>query len=276
MGCCGGFIGQVFNPVVDAVKDVGSFVDDAVNDVIPGGWATVAAVTGATMGVPTDFGLGEAAAAEGASGLASLPSSVLGAGDAFATGSELAAGLETAAPWGISAGAPAAEFGTFNPATISGIGADTSALGGMEWLGGTGSLPVGTAGLTAEQISNAALAGSVGSNAASGLGYLGGAESLPSGTAGITGVTNTPIWDSIKNTVSDVANPLGQSLTGGNTASLLARGLTGGLESSPIGYNMNKNPFSYPTQQPIQGSNTISTVPPELQNQNLLASLLRK
>ena len=143
-------------------------------------------------------------------------------------------------------------------------------------LGGTGSLPVGTAGLTAEQIGNAALAGSVGSNAASGLGYLGGAESLPSGTAGITGVTNTPIWDSIKNTVSDVANPLGQSLTGGNTASLLARGLTGGLESSPIGYNMNKNPFSYPTQQPIQGSNTISTVPPELQNQNVLASLLRK
>lgn len=281
-------VGDVVGGAVEAIGDVGSFVDDAVNDVVPGGWATVAAVTAATMGVPTDFGLGEAAAAEAAgtaaateTGLATLPSSVLGADAAFATGSELAAGLETAAPWGISAGAPAAEFGTFNPATVSGIGADTSSLGGMEWLGGTGSLPVGTAGLSAEQIGNAALAGSVGSNAASGLGYLGGAESLPSGTAGITGVTSTPIMDSLSNIGKSALDSFAQqpSSTNSNTAYLLAKGLTGGQQSMPIGYNMNQNPFSYPAQQSIQGGNTTSTVPQELQNQNQLnslASLLRK
>ena len=193
--------------------------------------------------------------------------SVLGADAAFATGSELAAGLETAAPWGISAGAPAAEFGTFNPATISGIGADTSSLGGMEWLGGAGTLAEGTAGLTAEQIANAGLAGSVGSNAASGLGYLGGAESLPSGTAGITGVTSTPIMDSLTNAAKSTLDALGTGQQGGsNTAYLLAKGLSGGQENMPIGYSMNKNPFAYTQSTPIQSVDPMKN----------LADLLRK
>lgn len=267
-------VGDLGQDVIDVVDDAGHWIDDKVNEEIPGGWGTVAAVTAATMGVPTDFGLGEAAAAEAAgtaaateTGLATLPSSVLGADAAFATGSELAAGLETAAPWGISAGAPAAEFGTFNPATISGIGADTSALGGMEWLGGAGTLAEGTAGLTAEQIANAGLAGSVGSNAASGLGYLGGAESLPSGTAGITGVTSTPIMDSLSNIGKSALDALGTGQqSGSNTAYLLAKGLSGGQENMPIGYSMNKNPFAYTQSTPIQSVDPMKN----------LADLLRK
>lgn len=91
--------------------------------------------------------------------------------------------------FGIQVTPPTTEFGTFNPNITSGIGIDTGAASGIEWLGGTGSLPVGTAALTAEQLATATQLGEVGTNAASGLGYLGGAESLPAGTAGITGVT---------------------------------------------------------------------------------------
>jgi len=90
--------------------------------------------------------------------------------------------------FGINIAPSNTQFGTFNPATTSGYGIDTGSLSGMEYLGGTGSLPVGTAGLTAEQLATATQLGQVGTNAASGLGYLGGAESLPAGTAGITGV----------------------------------------------------------------------------------------
>lgn len=91
--------------------------------------------------------------------------------------------------FGIQVTPPTTEFGTFNPNITSGIGIDTGAASGIEWLGGTGSLPVGTAALTAEQLATATQLGEVGTNAASGLGYLGGSESLPAGTAGITGVT---------------------------------------------------------------------------------------
>lgn len=280
MGCCGGFIGQVFNPVVDVVKDVGSAIDDTVRDVVPGGWATVAAVAapyaipelGAALGATET-----AAAAEGATGLATLPESVLAADTAFATGSELAALPEISSSWGLSTAAPTAEFGTFNPATISGIGADTSSLGGMEWLGGAGSLAEGTAGLTADQISNAALAGSIGSNASSGLGYLGGAESLPSGTAGITGVTSTPITDSLTNIAKNASDLLGGGQqSGSNTAYMLAKGLSGGQESAPIGYNMNQSPFTFTAQQPIQGTYNPQTSPLNISDQTKnLAKLLR-
>jgi hypothetical protein len=67
MGCCGGFIGKIFNPVVEVVERAGDVindaviepvgnaaaqVDDAVNENIPGGWVTVGAlaVGGALLG----------------------------------------------------------------------------------------------------------------------------------------------------------------------------------------------------------------------------------
>lgn len=303
MGCCGGFIGEVFNPVVDVVEDIGGavldagqdvidvvddaghWIDDKVNEEIPGGWATVAAATGvyfapeiaAAMGAEAGTAGAAAGAAEGATGLATLPESVLAADTAFATGSELAALPEISSSWGLSTAAPTAEFGTFNPSTISGIGADTSSLGSIEWLGGAGSLAEGTAGLTAEQISNAALAGSIGSNASSGLGYLGGAESLPSGTAGITGVTSTPITDSLTNIAKNASDLLGgNQQSGSNTAYMLAKGLSGGQESAPIGYNMNQSPFTFTAQQPIQGTYNPQTSPLNISDQTKnLAKLLR-
>ena len=275
-------VGNVVGGVVDAVSDVGSFIDDAVNDVVPAGWLGVAAIAAPFVApelLAAEGALEAGAAAEGATGLATLGESVLPATEAFATGSELAAIPEAASSFGLSAAAPTAEFGTFNPATTAGIGIQAPELSTLGQLGGTAAMDVGTAGLTAEQLANATSAAQVGSNAASGLGYLGGAESLPSGTAGITGVTSTPVWDSVKNSLSDIGNPLGQSLSGSNTAYLLAKGLTGGNQSSLHKYDMNQSPFSYMPAQPIQGGNTTSTVPQELQQQNqmnALASLLRK
>jgi hypothetical protein len=250
--------------VVDVVKDAGSWIDDKVNDEIPGGWGTVAAVTGATyFGMPTEFGFGEAAAGEAAAGSSPW----------------LLGGSEVASPWGIST--TAGEFGVMNPATIGGFGIDTAALGGMEWLGGAGSLAAGTAGLTAAQLANAAMAGQYGSNAASGLGYLGGASSLPSGTAGIQGVSSTPVWDKVKKVGEQFLDGQ-QQQQGGNTSMLLAKGLGGSQQDIPLSYNMNQSPFQFTTQLPIQNPVTPQADSPlkaesldfNKINQNL-ASLLR-
>jgi hypothetical protein len=42
----GGFIDNVVDTVTDPLKDAGSWIDDKVNEEIPGGWYTVAAATG--------------------------------------------------------------------------------------------------------------------------------------------------------------------------------------------------------------------------------------
>jgi len=224
--------------VDDTVQDAGHWIDDKVNDEIPGGWGTVAAVTGATyFGVPTEFGFGEAAATESSPWL-------LG-------------GSEATSPFGISMGG-GGEFGVFNPSTMGGFGIDTSSLGAMDWLGGAGSLAAGTAGLTASQLANAAMAGQYGSNAASGLGYLGGASSLPSGTAGIQGVSSTPVWDKVKK-VGESFLDSQQQQQGGNTGMLLAKGLGGSQQDIPLSYNMNQSPFQFTTQLPIQTQATPET-----------------
>ena len=284
-------VGDVVGGAVDVVKDAGSFIDDAVNDVVPGGWLTVAAVA-APYAIPelgAAMGATEAAAAtEG--GLASLPSSVLPASEAFATGSELAAfaptelasalttpsiDLGTQALGDITTGAvgstatPSA-IGSFNPANISGIGIQAPELSTLGSLGGTAAMSAGTAGLTAEQLANANLAGSIGSNASSGLGYLGGAESLPSGTAGITGVTSTPSWTDISKSLSNLMG--GQNTTG------LANALYGGsvnIGGTPIPKS-NQPAFGYTQQLPIQSASTDKTGTPYLSGQpQLLANLLK-
>jgi hypothetical protein len=271
----GGFIGDIVDTVGDVVggavdivddavdwvdetvQDAGQWIDDKVNEEIPGGWYTVAAATGA-------YYAPEIAAAMGAE-----------------------AGATTAATAGAeTAGAAGSGFG-LNPASTSGFGLGTStagtgintgALGGMEWLGGAGTLAEGTAGLTAGQIANAGMAGSVGSNASSGLGYLGGMESLPSGTAGITGVTSTPFLDTLGDAAKNVGDLLGggQQQGGSNTAYLLAKGLSGGQENAPIGYNMNQSPFTFTAQQPIQGAYNQQPSPLNISDQTKnLANLLR-
>ena len=77
-------VGDLGQGVIDVVDDAGHFIDDAVNDVVPGGWGTVAAVTAATMGMPSDFGLGEAAAAEAAGTAAATEAATTG----LATGAD--------------------------------------------------------------------------------------------------------------------------------------------------------------------------------------------
>lgn len=262
IGDVGGFVGDAVSDTVDVVKDAGSWIDDKVNDEIPGGWGTVAAVTGATyFGMPTEFGFGEAAA-----GAESSP--------------WLLGGSEATSPFGISMGG-GGEFGVFNPSTMGGFGIDTSSLGAMDWLGGAGSLAAGTAGLSAAQLANAAMAGQYGSNAASGLGYLGGASSLPSGTAGIQGVSSTPIWDKVKKVGESFLDGQ-QQQQGNSTSMLLAKGLGGSQQDIPLSYNMNQSPFQFTTQLPIQNPVTPqadSSIKAESLdfnkiNQNL-ASLLR-
>lgn len=169
----GGFIDNVVDAVVDPVKDAGSWIDDKVNEEIPGGWYTVAAVTGATM-----YGA-EAIAAGNAAESAALAEGATAA-EAATAGASAAASTEAAVA-----------------GTTDYLG--TQALGNAS----TGAVGSGTTGfgLSAGSVAGGAPAGTgiavgstglVGSNAASGLGYLGGAEALPSGTAGIQGVTATP------------------------------------------------------------------------------------
>jgi hypothetical protein len=208
---------KVENEIIEPTKEFGKSVDDFVNEEIPGGWYTVAAATGAYF-APEIMAIGNSAeaaalaegatvaeaaaagasAAEAAAGTNYLGSQALGSASTGAVGSGTTG-------FGLSAG-------TATGGAAAGTGINAGALGGMGYLGGAGNLAVGTAGLTAEQIAQAELAGQIGSNASSGMGYLGGAESLPSGTAGITGVT-APTSLSLSD--AQRALRLGQSLLGG-------------------------------------------------------------
>jgi len=245
-------VGDVVGSAVEAIGDAGSWIDDKVNEEIPGGWYTVGAATGAyfapeigaALGAETAGAEAAAAAAEGASGLATA--------------------AEAASPWGISAATPTAEFGAFNPATISAPGINTGALSGMEYLGGTGSLAAGTAGLTAEQLANATALGQVGTNAASGMGYLGGASSLPSGTAGITGVTSGGLSLTDAQNIAKAAKGLM-----GSTAPAQTTGGASGLAALVRG---NQSPFNFGQQTPIQGTSTTNVQPTYL---GQLANLLK-
>jgi hypothetical protein len=218
----GGFIDNIVDTVTDPLKDAGSWIDDKVNEEIPGGWYTVAAATGMYY-APEIAAIAEgaeaAALAEGATaaeaaqaGAAAAEAAAASATTATATeavatdylGSQALGSASTGA---VGSGGTGIGLGT----STAGTGLNAGALGGMEYLGGAGTLSAGTAGLTAEQIAQAELAGQVGSNASSGLGYLGGAEALPSGTAGITGVT-APTSLSISD--AQRALRLGQTLFG--------------------------------------------------------------
>ena len=84
------FVSDVVDTTVDVVSDAGSFIDDTVRDVVPGGWATVAAVV--TMN-PELVGL-EGATAAGTDYLGSmaLGDATTGAVGSGATGFGINAG----------------------------------------------------------------------------------------------------------------------------------------------------------------------------------------
>ena len=183
----------------------GEDLDDALKSgAIAGGAAYVGgSLLGDAAAAGTDYlgsqALGDAATGAvgtGATGIG-INAGASGIGINAGTGSllgstlEMGSALPTLAPdtgFGLNPAPSTTEFGTFNPSTVSPPSIDTSSLGSMEYLGGSTTLPAGTAGLTAEQIAASGTIGNVGANASSGLGYLGGSESLPTGTAGIQGV----------------------------------------------------------------------------------------
>ncbi len=195
----GGVIDNIVDTVTDPIKDAGSWIDDKVNEEIPGGWYTVAAATGAYF-APEMIAAGNAA-----------ESAALAEG---ATAAEAAAAGEAAAT---AAGASATEAVAADYLGSAALGgAETGAVGsGTTGFGLSAGTPAGAAGGTG--ISTGSLAGTslgagmggVGTNAASGLGYLGGAEALPAGTAGIEGVA--------------ASNPISiqQALRGANLANAL-------------------------------------------------------
>ena len=205
------------------------------------------ATTGAVGTGATGFGINAGAAGVGINqGAGSLLGSTL---------------TDTPSSFGISTTPPKSNFGEFSPYIgsgtegASGIGIDTGAAT-------EGYLGVGSA-------TDAA--------AKSGLGYLGGAAALPTGTAGIT--TNVPAADSTIDKAKRLSDLLksGQQQQSGFNPYQLVKGLTGGQQDMPIGYNMNQNPFTFTQQLPIQGSNApMGTTPLDLSGQrNNLASLLR-
>jgi hypothetical protein len=190
----GGFLNKTLNSITS--NPVTLFAVPLGAAALSGAFAGAGA--GATMGAEASLGTtaGTSAGTTGATNF--LGSQALGSASTGAVGSG-------STGFGLSAG-------TATGGAAAGTGISTGALGGMGYLGGAGNLAVGTAGLTAEQIAQAELAGSIGSNASSGMGYLGGAESLPAGTAGITGVT-APTTLSLQDIQRGLR--LGQSLLGG-------------------------------------------------------------
>jgi len=132
-------VGDLVGGAVDIVKDAGSWIDDKVNEEIPGGWVTVAAAA-------TGYGLSTGAIGGGTaatSGTNFLGSQALGTGaggmgvGTGATGFGINAGA--AAGSGLTAGAAAGATSgfAFNPVFSELSGVSPSALGSMAESGFT-------------------------------------------------------------------------------------------------------------------------------------------
>lgn len=191
-----GGVSSVVDSVTGAVDDaVGSVsdalagVDDTVNEVIPGGWATVAAVTAATVGLP-----GLPVGAETAAGTA-------GAGTAAGAGTVAGTGLTTGGSGlGLTAGGGSLGL-TAGSAGAGSIGAGLgSTLGGISTGIGTGAALGTAAGSLGMSPVNYSLTGA----APSALSSLGGAGSA--------------IWDFAKANPSIAGSLLG-AVTGAIEAS---------------------------------------------------------
>lgn len=197
----GGFIDNVVDTVTDPLKDAGSWIDDKVNEEIPGGWYTVAAATGAYF-APEMIAAGNAAESAAIANGATATEAAA-AGEAAATAAGASATEAVATDFLGSAALGGAETGAVGSGTTGfGLSAGTPA-------GATGGTGISTSSLAGTSLG--AGMGGVGTNAASGLGYLGGAEALPAGTAGMAGVT-APTTISLSD--AQRALKLGQTLFG--------------------------------------------------------------
>lgn len=147
-------VGDIASGAIEGVSNIGSQVDDFVNDEIPGGWATVAAITAATAGVPGLTG-GETAAgstATGSAGSMAAADAVYGGALTQPAGAGLLSPGLTAtaieAPVLASTAAPVAE-GAFAGQGLTaggGLGLQAPTLPGLEAMGGAQGLSIPAAG----------------------------------------------------------------------------------------------------------------------------------
>jgi hypothetical protein len=143
-------IGGAIDDTVSSVSNELAGVDDAVNETIPGGWATVAAVTAAAVGVPglpvgaeTAAGTaGGTTAATGGTGAALSPFASQAAG-AYGGGGAAAAGTAAGTAGGVlsASGSPMVGVGT-GTAGVNAANTVANTAGGSLGMGSlTGAIP---------------------------------------------------------------------------------------------------------------------------------------
>lgn len=198
-------IGDIASGAIEGVSNIGSQVDDFVNDEIPGGWATVAAITAATAGVPGLTG-GETAAgstATGSAGSMAAADAVYGGALTQPAGAGLLSPGLTAtaieAPVLASTAAPVAE-GAFAGQGLtlggSGLGLQAPTLPGLEAMGGAQGLSIPAAG-----------GGTLG---AAGVGLTAGGLLSP-----VSSVTGLPVGQELAGLETGVADLAGGATQGG-------------------------------------------------------------
>ena len=104
-------VGGPFGQAVKSLSKFGSNIDDAVNKEIPGGWATVAAVTAATVGIP---GLSTGSAGAGATAADIAASNALAAANTAGYAGTSLASTAAAGAGLLSGGATAADIAASN------------------------------------------------------------------------------------------------------------------------------------------------------------------
>jgi hypothetical protein len=220
---CGGAVGNFFEDVTEGISDLGSSVDDFVNEEIPGGWAGAALAaagvyyapelsafvdsSGTVVGATAE----EAAATTGVTTTGSSGTGLTvgsGATGVGMTTPEATTGLGATIPSGVPGLAAGSAAGT-DLATVAGVGTGVGTLSPLAT--GTGSLLEG--------------ASAVGAGA--GAGALTGAEAgVASGVAG--GVTGGAAAGSALSTIGSalsIASGL-NAITGGAITSALGGGST--------------------------------------------------
>lgn len=199
-------VGDIASGAIEGVRNIGSEVDDFVNDEIPGGWATVAAITAATVGVPGLTGAESATTSSVGSGSAGS----LAAADAVYAGTAaqpagaglLSPGLAATAietpVLTSTATAPVAE-GVFSGQGLtlggSGVGLQAPTLPGLEAMGGAQGLSIPAAG-----------GGTLG---AAGVGLTAGGLLSP-----VNSVTGLPVGQELAGLETGVADLAGGAIQG--------------------------------------------------------------
>lgn len=211
--------------VIDPIADVGSDIDDFVNEEIPGGWITVAAATtGAYLGAEAFAGTtvaDSAAASAAAAGTAEAATAAASLGNAATVGAVVADGLPIL-------GATTAELGITAIPAVSGAGLAT----GAGIAAGTGMLGGATVPSAFGTAVEGALAGTPGIGAFGPVGTAGFGTALPAAADVAAGLTGAGF------AAGTAANLAGQTAAGTGATGLLG-GATSILGTTAGGLNIN-------------------------------------